>query len=194
MSVQSEITRLANAKTALATAIEGKGVTVPEGTKLDGMAALVEAISAGGDNVRFATGTFTIAGENVATYEVRHNFGIVPNFVFFMRDGLDTNSTYGICLGLLAQHADPGSYYEFEGTHVPYFRYQMARSSSISSASSAVSQKYYSNSGLQHKIYGVSDMNSETVTLGYNDTYPLMAGYTYNWICAVIATVNPKVS
>lgn len=48
MSVQSEITRLANAKTALATAIEGKGVTVPEGTKLDGMAALVEAISAGG--------------------------------------------------------------------------------------------------------------------------------------------------
>ena len=48
MSVQSEITRLANAKTALATAIEGKGVTVPEGTKLDGMAALIESIEAGG--------------------------------------------------------------------------------------------------------------------------------------------------
>jgi len=48
MSVQSEITRIESAKTAIATAIEGKGVTVPEGTKLDGMAALVEAISAGG--------------------------------------------------------------------------------------------------------------------------------------------------
>ena len=48
MSVQSEITRLANAKTALATAIEGKGVTVPEGTKLDGMAPLIESIEAGG--------------------------------------------------------------------------------------------------------------------------------------------------
>lgn len=59
MSVQSEITRLANAKTALATAIEGKGVTVPEGTKLDGMAALVEAISAGGGGV--VTGSFTQA-------------------------------------------------------------------------------------------------------------------------------------
>lgn len=67
MSVQSEITRLANAKTALATAIEGKGVTVPEGTKLDGMAALVEAIEAGGGggtNIDWRgfpvlTGTFT---------------------------------------------------------------------------------------------------------------------------------------
>ena len=48
MSVQTEITRIESAKTAIATAIEGKGVTVPEGTKLDGMAALVEAISAGG--------------------------------------------------------------------------------------------------------------------------------------------------
>ena len=38
----AEAVRLANAKTAIATAIEGKGVAVPEGTKLDGMAALVE--------------------------------------------------------------------------------------------------------------------------------------------------------
>ena len=58
MSVQSEITRLANAKTALATAIEGKGVTVPEGTKLDGMAALVEAISAGASDI--VVGSFTL--------------------------------------------------------------------------------------------------------------------------------------
>ena len=48
MSVQSEITRLANAKTAIATAIEGKGVTVPDGTLLDGMAPLIESIEAGG--------------------------------------------------------------------------------------------------------------------------------------------------
>lgn len=48
MSIQSEITRLANAKTAIATAIEGKGVTVPDGTLLDGMAPLIESIEAGG--------------------------------------------------------------------------------------------------------------------------------------------------
>ena len=48
MSVQSEITRLQNAKAAIKAAIEGKGVTVPEATLLDGMAALIESIEAGG--------------------------------------------------------------------------------------------------------------------------------------------------
>ena len=48
MSVQSEITRIESAKTAIVTAIEGKGVTVPDGTLLDGMPALIESIEAGG--------------------------------------------------------------------------------------------------------------------------------------------------
>lgn len=48
MSIKTEITRLQNAKTSIKTAIEGKGVTVPDGTKLDGMAALVDSISSGG--------------------------------------------------------------------------------------------------------------------------------------------------
>ena len=48
MSIKTEITRLQNAKASIKTAIEGKGVTVPDGTKLDGMAALVDSISSGG--------------------------------------------------------------------------------------------------------------------------------------------------
>lgn len=50
MSIQSEITRLTDAKAAIKTAIEGKGVTVPSGTLLDGMASLIESIEAGGDS------------------------------------------------------------------------------------------------------------------------------------------------
>ena len=50
MSIQSELTRLTNAKAAIQTAIEGKGVTVPSGTLLDGMAALIESIEAGGSS------------------------------------------------------------------------------------------------------------------------------------------------
>ena len=50
MSVQSEIARLQNAKAAIKAAIEGKGVTVPDGTLLDGMAALIEAIEVGGSS------------------------------------------------------------------------------------------------------------------------------------------------
>lgn len=48
MSVASEINRLQTAKADLKTAIEGKGVTVPSSTKLDGYAALVDSIEAGG--------------------------------------------------------------------------------------------------------------------------------------------------
>ena len=48
MSIQTELTRITNAKAAIQTAIEGKGVTVPSGTLLDGMAALIESIEAGG--------------------------------------------------------------------------------------------------------------------------------------------------
>ena len=41
MSIQTELTRIINAKAAIKTAIEGKGVTVPDGTLLDGMASLI---------------------------------------------------------------------------------------------------------------------------------------------------------
>lgn len=75
MSIQTELTRITNAKAAIKTAIEGKGVTVPDGTLLNGMAALIESIEAGGgsswtDNYSvFATGTFTPT-ENVTEWSI----------------------------------------------------------------------------------------------------------------------------
>lgn len=48
MSIASEISRLQTAKADLKTAIEGKGVTVPSNTKLDGYADLVDSIETGG--------------------------------------------------------------------------------------------------------------------------------------------------
>lgn len=49
MSIASEISRLQTAKADLKTAIEGKGVTVPSNTKLDGYADLVDSIETGDD-------------------------------------------------------------------------------------------------------------------------------------------------
>ena len=66
MSIQTELTRLTNAKAAIKTAIEGKGVTVPSGTLLDGMASLIESIEAGGGSGTvsgYATGTYTVASD-----------------------------------------------------------------------------------------------------------------------------------
>ena len=61
MSIQTELTRLTNAKAAIQTAIEGKGVTVPEATLLDGMASLIDSIEAGGGGVRVEQGSVTFA-------------------------------------------------------------------------------------------------------------------------------------
>lgn len=61
MSIQTELTRLTNAKAAIQTAIEGKGVTVPSGTLLDGMAALIESIEMGSISNNIVSGSFTLA-------------------------------------------------------------------------------------------------------------------------------------
>ena len=82
MSVQSEITRLENAKAAIMAAIEGKGVTVPEATLLDGMAALIESIeSGGGGGTKISIGTYTPTG-NTSHITVPHMLGVIPTFAF----------------------------------------------------------------------------------------------------------------
>ena len=48
MSIQSEITRLQNAKASIKTAIENKGITVPDDALLDEIPALIESIESGG--------------------------------------------------------------------------------------------------------------------------------------------------
>ena len=72
MSIQTELTRITNAKAAIKTAIEGKGVTVPDATRLDGMAALIESIKAGGGSL-IAAGSITPASNGAIT--ITHNFG-----------------------------------------------------------------------------------------------------------------------
>ena len=67
MSVQSEIIRLENAKNSISTAITNKGVTVPSGTKLDGMAALIGNIESGGSNLQTKSVTYTENGTNTIT-------------------------------------------------------------------------------------------------------------------------------
>lgn len=74
MSIQTELTRITNAKTAIKTAIEGKGVTVPDGTLLDGMAALIESIEAGGGGsvepfTKIISGTITFA-EKIKAFQL----------------------------------------------------------------------------------------------------------------------------
>ena len=92
MSIQTELTRLTNAKAAIKTAIEGKGVTVPSDTLLDGMAALIDAIEAGGGSGNFATGTFTTTDDITSNVVINHNLGVKPKFIIIL---CTDNTTYG---------------------------------------------------------------------------------------------------
>ena len=65
MSISSEITRISNAKTAIAQSIANKGVTVPSGTKIDGMATLIDSIQTGGGGGE--TSETWVLNENVDT-------------------------------------------------------------------------------------------------------------------------------
>lgn len=81
MSIQTELTRLTNAKSSIKAAIEGKGVTVPDGTLLDGMASLIESIEAGGGGMKVEVFSITPANEiNSGTYEIGETTITNPHF------------------------------------------------------------------------------------------------------------------
>ena len=94
MSVHSEIDRIAGAKSDIATAITNKGVTVPSGTKLDGMAALIDSISGGEDviikQVTFKPSSNYLLSDNRCV--VTHNCGKIPKAVFIFSD--NTSNSY----------------------------------------------------------------------------------------------------
>ena len=65
MSISSEITRITNAKNAIASAISSKGVIVPSGAKIDDMPALIDDISGG--NYQSKSVTYTSNGTATIT-------------------------------------------------------------------------------------------------------------------------------
>lgn len=77
---------------SIVAAIEGKGVTVPDGTLLDGMASLIDSIEAGGggaNNVSF--GTYTMTTETSGSHKVEHALGTTPAALLFVYVGLTTD-------------------------------------------------------------------------------------------------------
>ena len=106
MSIQTELTRITNAKAAIKTAIEGKGVTVPSGTLLDGMATLIESIEAGGgENVLYGEISVSTDGTSFGLeIEKPNNYenGTVPAFAVAWNssDFLSNSQTTEKCLFL----------------------------------------------------------------------------------------------
>ena len=99
MSIQTELSRIINAKAAIKAAIEGKGVTVPDATLLDGMAALIESIEAGGG------GDYVIGSVTPASNSSTLTIGTIKD---------TTNPSYPLEFGLVicAEAADLATTYK----------------------------------------------------------------------------------
>lgn len=80
MSIQSEITRINNAKTAIKTSIESKGVTVPNATMLDDMPELIDQIESYKTVLSDSVPTDMNSGDiwyRIKTYDVEYRKGIL---------------------------------------------------------------------------------------------------------------------
>ncbi len=131
MSIQTELTRITNAKAAIKTAIEGKGVTVPDGTLLDGMAALIESIETGSGGVsgfQTASGIITLA-EDTNTLDISALLGFAPlpskawSFSVFANRDLPPLSKYHVimCSMVYFGRTDSSTGEKQEG-YVTYYR------------------------------------------------------------------------
>ena len=165
MSIQTELTRITNAKAAIKAAIEGKGVTVPDGTLLDGMAALIESIEAGGGGATgITTGVYIPAStgyDNVIT----HGLGVIPKL-------------FAICAGsqVLSGSKVLDSAHGFSDRKLLF---RMSRVSASNSPSGYIANAFNITEDSFNKNVALAKANDTTINVGGN--YQLTAGIEYYW-------------
>lgn len=178
MSIQTELTRITNAKAAIKTAIEGKGVTVPDGTLLDGMAALIESIQAGGGEENlfgtyFETGSIIPASDITTDYTIKFQ----RNF-----SGIKGNTNDPRYMFVLWCSIPPGN----TSVATPKNSWAWVFVGRLQKNSSLAYGQYLSNSGsVSNATYigaiGSNDY-SDRFTLYCTTSKKMAAGYVYNWI------------
>ena len=181
MSVQTQIDRLASAKAAIKTAIEGKGVTVPDATLLDGMAALIASIEAGGGSSKFVAGSF-IPESNILRADIEHGLGEIPNvYIIYTKDLDGTQNVLSIRAILLicTDVTDINTYLSFSirlganSTYPAYFN--------DDNGGTIVTSYYTNKMGIV-----VCESNETTCTfthpLGSNTKVYFNAGSTYKYL------------
>ena len=177
MSIQTELTRLTNAKAAIKTAIEGKGVTVPEATLLDGMASLIESIEAGGGEktlfgAYFETGSIIPASDITGDYTIRFQ----RNF-----SSIEGNSTLPYYNFVLWCSIPPG----YTSVATPNNSWAWVFFGRRRRNSKFAYGQYLSNSGSVSNATSsgtIGESYPDTFTLYCSASKKLVAGYVYNWI------------
>lgn len=165
MSIQTELTRITNAKAAIKAAIEGKGVTVPDGTMLDGMATLIESIEAGGAS-GISFGVYTPATTGY-THTIEHGLGTIPKIFVICCGTYSLESSKKYVLDSAHGFSDRNIIYQMyriNGEYTP--RGYIVENISITQTSFA-------------KNTALAKANSDNISVGGN--YQLFAGLEYYW-------------
>ena len=169
MSIQTDLTRIKNAKAAIKAYIEGKGLTVPEGTLLDGMASMLESIEAGSGmetifDKKWEYGSITPAEDITANYVI--NF---ENNYSYM-----TDNAYGyffmFCDGK---------------TTIPNLSWGWIAYTRKSPNSAMVYGQYVNNNGGNANasyMGAVGKLSYSRFEVNCTSSKMLCAGRTYNWI------------
>ena len=167
MSIQTELTRIKNAKAAIKAAIEGKGITVPDGTLLDSMAALIESIEAGGGAGNASVfGSITPASNGPIT--ITHNFG----------DGYNTakkikGKTTILIIAAASANISTGVY----SICLVGEAYDESKDSS-----NQRSYTRWGNGYIHTKAPAITSATREKFTINNsNENYPFVAGTTYHY-------------
>lgn len=186
MSIQTELTRIINAKAAIKTAIEGKGVTVPDATLLDGMAALIDNIEAGGGDVVLGEITIT-SNENVTLTDAFPVRSQVPKACFWFEKGLpfnDTTHTKTRPIALICTRKDGGTGSDRAGSYIGAYIKSSSGSNSSSADKINVTNLFNKQGASTTSIYSIFSGNYNTGTLyfGVNSTTNgFIEGRTYVW-------------
>ena len=178
MSIQTELTRITNAKAAIKAAVEGKGVTVPAGTLLDGMAALIESIEAGGGEETLF-GTYFETGSIIPASDITADYTIQFQRSFSAIEGNDNDPRY---IFVLWCSIPPG----YTSVAIPnnswacVFVGRRKKNGGISYG------RYLSNSGSVSNATSLGEIGSNVYSkffkLYCTTSKKLAAGYVYNWI------------
>ena len=183
MSIQTELTRITNAKAAIKVAIEGKGVTVPDATLLDGMAALIESIEEGGGGVKIASGTIVLS-EPSSSVQFIHELGEPVNFFSIFTTESSATSAIGLFSALISRNRCIVSRNNSSGSKVVNI---YVGKNSGSSPQTAVIGEYD-----RDRNYSIWSDNNKLVIDGYAESgmmYRLKDGIEYMWFATTWSEV-----
>lgn len=188
MSIQTELTRITNAKAAIKTAIEGKGVTVPDGTLLDGMASLIESIEADGAGELFHAEITPATSGEVLTFEVGEEGERIAAVIVSLKTdaSIELNKNYAV-MYIAAVNQNSLSYSGPSVVNIVAYR---SGPSIYQSNDSSAQYRYSTPDGrnIWHS-YNIWNSTSEKpwvkfyVTNGAESKYGLLVGKTYDiWV------------